>query len=81
MKILVQHGSPNRSHPDGEYPPVVASTENAQMQSRSDSNGTLFTEREAHLCDKAWGAAASEVGQDVDLCKIECFEAEQIVEG
>ena len=38
-------------------------------------------EGEAHLCDKAWGAAASEVGQDVDLCEMECFEAGQIVLG
>lgn len=40
-----------------------------------------FIEGEAHLCDKACGAAASEVGQDVDLCEMECFEAGQIVVG
>lgn len=28
---LVQHGSPNRSHPNGEYPPVVTSTKRADQ--------------------------------------------------
>jgi hypothetical protein len=62
---LVQHGSPKRSHPTGKYPPVFVRTKSARSQNRSDSNGSLFIEREAHLCDKAWGAAAPEVGQDV----------------
>lgn len=51
------------------------------LRFRADPTRTvvLFIESEAHLCDEAWGAAASDVGQDEDLCKIEWFEAEQIV--